>query len=91
MHDDETQAQLAKDLCYMITAAHDDQGYGDLEIDEYLGDLPSAKDTLNGLEAPFWHKAICEELNSIAKAEVYTLVNPAKHNIGNLLGSKLVL
>jgi len=53
MHDDETQAQLAEDLCYMIAAAHDDRGDGDLEIDEDLGDSPSAKDALNGPEAPF--------------------------------------
>ena len=86
------RAQLAEELHCMIAAAHEPLGEkGDLRVDDDLGDSPSAKDALSGPEAPFWNAAISEELESIIKAEVYTLVDPAQHNIENLLGSKLVL
>ena len=85
------RAQIADELHCMIAAAHEQGDQGDLAVDDDLGDSPNASDALSGPEAQFWNAAISEELESIAKVEVYTLVDPAQHDIGNLLGSKLVL
>ena len=56
-----------------------------------LSDTPSLKVALDGPEQDKWLAAIKTKLQSIKDEKVYTLVDPSKEQIENLLGNKFIL